>query len=236
MSTLSWHIIRYGYVSLDTVWIRLKHPSGLPCTTQTTPRPACCGPASELGCSSCFIRPLERVQTRAGSTGGDWSRLGTKPAILVGSWIAGVGAELDRGRLPTLYLGRAGRLSTPTGVWIKRGVKSPVGFGAGVASGQITRSSWEHDGSLVPWTSTCTSDFSTSNRDSPAGHALVSPGPSGPKRSRISPRHRDLSGRCPSSKRFPKPTIPDQDSHKIPLSARSATSDDAYARRFVCSR
>ena len=55
----------------------------------------------------------------------------------MGSWIAGVGAELDRGRLPTLYLGRAGRLSTPTGVWIKRGVKSPVGFGAGVASGQI---------------------------------------------------------------------------------------------------
>jgi hypothetical protein len=55
----------------------------------------------------------------------------------VGSWIAGVGAELDHGRLPTLYLGRAGRLSTPTGVWIKRGAKSPVGFGAGVASGRI---------------------------------------------------------------------------------------------------
>ena len=107
------------------------------------PRPACCGPASELGCSSCFIRPLERVRTRAGSTRGDWSRLGTKPAILVGSWIAGVGAELDHGRRLTLYLGRAGRLSTPTGVWIKRGVKSPVGFGAGVASGRITRSSWE---------------------------------------------------------------------------------------------
>jgi hypothetical protein len=55
----------------------------------------------------------------------------------VGSWIAGVGAELDHGRLPTLYLGRAGRLSTPTGVWIKRGAKSPVGFGPGVASGRI---------------------------------------------------------------------------------------------------
>ena len=55
----------------------------------------------------------------------------------MGSSIARVGAELDRGRLPTLYLGRAGRLSTPTGVWIKRGAKSPVGFGAGVASGRI---------------------------------------------------------------------------------------------------
>jgi len=49
----------------------------------------------------------------------------------VGSWIAGVGAELDRGRLVTRYLGRAGCLSTPTGVWIKRGAKSPVGFGPG---------------------------------------------------------------------------------------------------------
>ena len=46
----------------------------------------------------------------------------------MGSWIAGVGAELDHGRRLTLYLGRAGRLSTPTGVWIKRGAKSPVGF------------------------------------------------------------------------------------------------------------
>ena len=55
----------------------------------------------------------------------------------MGSWIAGVGAELDHGRLPTLYLGRAGRLSTPTGVWIKQGAKSPVGFGARVASGRI---------------------------------------------------------------------------------------------------
>jgi hypothetical protein len=35
---------------------------------------------------------------------------------------------------------------------------------------------------------------------------------------------------------IPKPTMPDQDSHKIPLSARSATSDYAYARRLVYSR
>ena len=55
----------------------------------------------------------------------------------MGSSIARVGAELDHGRLSTLYLGRAGRLSTPTGVWIKRGAKSPVGFGPGVASGRI---------------------------------------------------------------------------------------------------
>ena len=55
----------------------------------------------------------------------------------MGSSIARVGAELDRGGLPRLYLGRAGHLSTPTGVWIKRGAKSPVGFGAGVASGRI---------------------------------------------------------------------------------------------------
>ena len=55
----------------------------------------------------------------------------------MGSSIARVGAELDHGRLPTLYLGRAGCLSTPTGAGIKRGAKRPVGFGAGVASGQI---------------------------------------------------------------------------------------------------
>ena len=55
----------------------------------------------------------------------------------MGSWIAGVGAELDHGRLVTRYLGRAGCLSTPTGAGIKRGAKRPVGFGAGVASGRI---------------------------------------------------------------------------------------------------
>ena len=55
----------------------------------------------------------------------------------MGSWIAGVGAELDRGRLVTRYLGRTGYLSTPTGLWIKQGAKSPVGFGAQVASGRI---------------------------------------------------------------------------------------------------
>jgi hypothetical protein len=37
----------------------------------------------------------------------------------------------------TRYLGRAGCLSTPTGVWIKRGAKSPVGFEAGVGLGRI---------------------------------------------------------------------------------------------------
>ena len=78
----------------------------------------------------------------------------------------------------------------------------------------------------MPWTSTCTSDFSTWNRDVHAGHALVSPGPSYLKRSRINlSESLPSGGRCPSSKRFPKPTIPDQDSHKIPLSARAATSD-----------
>ena len=71
--------------------------------------------------------------------------------MLVGSWIAGVGAELDHGRLPTLYLRRAGRLSTPTGVGIKRGAKSPVGFGAGGRVGSDSRSSWERDGSLDPY-------------------------------------------------------------------------------------
>ena len=55
----------------------------------------------------------------------------------MGSWIAGVGAELDHGRLVTRYLGRAGCLSTPTGVLIKRGAKSPVGFEAGVGLGRI---------------------------------------------------------------------------------------------------
>ena len=55
----------------------------------------------------------------------------------MGSSIARVGAELDSGRLPTRYLGRAGCLSNPTGVWIKRGAKSPVGFGPGVGSGRI---------------------------------------------------------------------------------------------------
>jgi hypothetical protein len=102
--------------------------------------------------------------------------------------------------------------------------------------GSDSRSSWERDGSLVPWTSTRASVFSTSNRDSPAGNALVSPGPFGGTRSGIGGANRDLAGRCPSSRRFPKPTIPDQDSHKIPLSARSATSDYAYARRLVYSR
>ena len=34
----------------------------------------------------------------------------------------------------TRYLGRAGRLSTPTGVWIKWGAQSLVGFGPGVGS------------------------------------------------------------------------------------------------------
>ena len=37
----------------------------------------------------------------------------------------------------TRYLGHAGRLSTPTGVWIKLGAKSPVGFEAGVGLGRI---------------------------------------------------------------------------------------------------
>ncbi len=52
----------------------------------------------------------------------------------MGSWIARVGAELDHGRLVTRYLGRAGCLSTPTGVWIKWGAQSLVGFGPGVGS------------------------------------------------------------------------------------------------------
>ena len=125
-------ISRYGLDTTKAPYVAVSHAPRRP-----PPRPACCGPASELGCSSCFIRPLERVQTRARSRGSDWPRLGTKPAILVGSSIARVGAELDRGRLPTRYLGRAGCLSNPTGVWIKRGAPSPVGFGPGVGSGRI---------------------------------------------------------------------------------------------------
>ena len=131
----------YFQFTYRKIWIRIsrcgldtnKAPCRSPKHHPDHPR----DPRAELGCSDCFIRALERVQTRAGSTGGDWSRLGTKPAILVGSWIARVGAELDRGRLVTRYLGRAGCLSTPMGVGIKRGAKRPVGFGAGVASGRI---------------------------------------------------------------------------------------------------
>jgi hypothetical protein len=140
------------------------------------------------------------------------------------------------------YLGRAGRLSTPTGVWIKRGAKSPVGFEAGVGLGRIrgpsslvgTGTGTQRGGLLVPWTSTPASALNTSNRDLHAGSALFSPGPFGCARGGIGCANRDLAGRCRAGRngsRKPtataRTTIPDQDPHKIPLSARSATSDDA---------
>jgi hypothetical protein len=118
--------------------------------------------------------------------------------------------------------------------------------------GSDSRSSWERGGSLVPCFRGATGpggaeapltcrqrlgspgrvECSRCRRKHPGRFRLRSPA-SGPKRSRIGPSGSLPSGRCPSSKRFPKPTIPDQDSHKIPLSARSATSDYAYARRVA---
>ena len=68
--------------------------------------------------------------------------------------------------------------------------------------GSDSRSSWERYGSLVPWTDTCARALDTSNRDSPAGNALVSPGPFGGARSGIGGANHNFAGRCPSRKRF----------------------------------
>ena len=87
-----------------------------------------------MGSSDCFISSVEHVIPWASTTRAGPPRPGTEFAVCWCSELARVGVDLARGRLLTRSLGRAGCLSTPTGVWIKWGAQSLVGFGPGVGS------------------------------------------------------------------------------------------------------
>jgi hypothetical protein len=147
----------------------------------------------------------------------------------VGSWIAGVGAELDRGRLPTRYLGRAGCLSNPTGVWIKRGAPSPVGFGPGVGSGRIRGGSGT--GAMVA--SSVPGPLSDQTWHLPRHDR--------PRSTLISIRHPALrfvvqnsfSVRCPSSTFSENQTILDQNSHMVRQVSLQAANNGPYAQLMV---
>ena len=87
-----------------------------------------------MGSSDCFISSVEHVIPWESTTRAGPPRPGTEFAVCWCSELARVGVDLARGRLLTRSLGRAGCLSTPTGVWIKWGAQSLVGFGPGVGS------------------------------------------------------------------------------------------------------
>ncbi len=68
--------------------------------------------------------------------------------------------------------------------------------------GSDSRSSWERDGSLDPYSAGASDPQGPSSRDSPAGNALASPGPFTRARGGITCTNRDLAGRCPSRNGF----------------------------------